>query len=64
MACKHFGLECEVFMVKVSYNQKPYRKTFMNLFGATVHASPTDLTQAGKNVLAKDPNSPGSLVLQ
>lgn len=61
MACKHFGLECEVFMVKVSYNQKPYRKTFMNLFGATVHASPTDLTQAGKNVLAKDPNSPGSL---
>ena len=42
MACKHFGMGCEVFMVKVSYNQKPYRKTFMKLFGATVHASPTD----------------------
>jgi len=61
MACKHFGLECEVFMVKVSYNQKPYRRTFMKLFGATVHASPTDLTQAGRNVLANDPDSPGSL---
>ena len=61
MACKHFGLECEVFMVKVSYNQKPYRKTFMKLFGAKVHASPTDLTNAGRNVLAKDPDSPGSL---
>lgn len=61
MACKHFGMECEVFMVKVSYNQKPYRKTFMKLFGATVHASPTDLTQAGRNVLAQDPDSPGSL---
>jgi len=61
MACKHFGLECEVFMVKVSYNQKPYRKTFMRLFGAIVHASPTDLTNAGRKVLEKDPNSPGSL---
>jgi tryptophan synthase beta chain len=61
MACKHFGLECEVFMVKVSYDQKPYRKTFMKLFGATVHASPTTLTNAGRNVLAKDPDSPGSL---
>lgn len=61
MACKHFGMECEVFMVRVSYNQKPYRKTFMKLFGATVHASPTKLTQAGRNVLAQDPDSPGSL---
>lgn len=61
MACKHFGLECEVYMVKVSYNQKPYRRTFMKLFGATVHASPTNLTNAGRNVLAKDPDSPGSL---
>jgi tryptophan synthase beta chain len=61
MACKHFGLECEVFMVKVSYDQKPYRKTFMKLFDATVHASPTTLTNAGRNVLAKDPDSPGSL---
>ncbi len=61
MACKHFGMECEVFMVKVSYNQKPYRKTFMKLFGAEVHASPSILTNAGRNVLNKDPESPGSL---
>lgn len=61
MACKHFGMGCEVFMVKVSYNQKPYRKTFMKLFGATVHASPTDLTNAGRNILAHHPDSPGSL---
>ncbi|MGK9475342.1 TrpB-like pyridoxal phosphate-dependent enzyme [Melioribacter sp. OK-6-Me] len=61
MACKHFGLECEVFMVKVSYNQKPYRRTFMKLFGATVHASPTNLTNAGRKVLEADPDSPGSL---
>lgn len=61
MACKHFGLDCEVFMVKVSYNQKPYRRTFMKLFGADVHASPSTLTNAGRNVLAKDADSPGSL---
>lgn len=61
MACKHFNMECEVFMVKVSYNQKPYRKTFMKLFGATVHASPSSLTNAGRNVLISDPDSPGSL---
>ncbi len=61
MACKHFEMECEVFMVKVSYNQKPYRKTFMKLFGAEVHASPSVLTNAGRNVLNKDPESPGSL---
>jgi tryptophan synthase beta chain len=61
MACKHFGLECEVFMVKVSYHQKPYRKTLMNLFGAEVHASPSILTNAGRKVLETDPDSPGSL---
>jgi tryptophan synthase beta chain len=61
MACKHFGMGCEVFMVNVSYNQKPYRRTFMKLFGATVHASPSNLTKAGRDVLEKDPNSPGSL---
>lgn len=61
MACKHFGLECEVFMVKVSYHQKPYRKTLMNLFGAEVHASPSTLTNAGRKVLEIDPDSPGSL---
>jgi len=61
MACKHFDLECEVFMVKVSYNQKPYRKTFMKLFGAEVHASPSIYTNAGRNILNSDPDSPGSL---
>lgn len=60
-ACAQFGLECEVFMVKLSYNQKPYRKTLMNTYGATVHASPTNRTQAGLGILAADPNSPGSL---
>jgi tryptophan synthase beta chain len=48
-------------MVKLSYNQKPYRKTLMNTYGATVHASPTSRTQAGQGILAADPNSPGSL---
>ena len=61
MACKHFGLECEVFMVKVSYEQKPYRRTFMKLFGAEVHPSPSKLTNAGRNVLNSNPDSPGSL---
>ena len=61
MACKHFGLECEIFMVGVSYNQKPYRRTFMKLFGASVHSSPSILTNAGRNVLEKHPDSPGSL---
>jgi tryptophan synthase beta chain len=60
-ACQMFGIECEVFMVKVSYNQKPYRKILMNTYGAKVHASPTTLTEAGKQILAQDPNSPGSL---
>jgi len=61
LACKHFGLECEVFMVKVSYEQKPYRRTFMKLFDASVHASPSTLTKSGRDVLAADPNTPGSL---
>ena len=60
-ACAQFGLECEVFMVKLSYNQKPYRKTLMNTYGASVHASPTPLTESGRGILAADPNSPGSL---
>lgn len=60
-ACKLFGIECEVFMVKVSYEGKPYRKLMMNTWGANVHASPTTRTQAGKSILEKDPNSPGSL---
>ena len=60
-ACSHFGIECEVFMVKVSYEGKPYRKIMMNTWGATVHSSPSTLTNAGKQILAGDPNSPGSL---
>jgi len=60
-ACQRFGIECEVFMVKISYEQKPYRKLMMNTWEATVHPSPTALTESGKKVLAADPNSPGSL---
>jgi tryptophan synthase beta chain len=60
-ACQHFGIECEVYMVKISYEQKPYRKMMMNTWGANVHPSPTDLTEAGRQVLAKNPDSPGSL---
>lgn len=60
-ACNHFDIECEVYMVKISYNQKPYRKIMMNTWGAKVFASPTNLTEAGRQILATDPNSPGSL---
>lgn len=60
-ACQHFGIACEVYMVKISYEQKPYRKILMNTWGAEVHPSPTKLTAAGRQVLAQDPNSPGSL---
>jgi len=61
MACSFFGLDLEVYMVKVSYHQKPYRRIIMENFGATVYASPTARTQYGQKVLADDPNSPGSL---
>src|SRR5215469_8303161 len=61
MAGAFFGIEVEVFMVKVSYQQKPYRRNLMETYGATVHASPTNLTDAGRSILAKDPDSPGSL---
>ena len=61
LACNMFDMECEVFMVKLSYNHKPYRKTMMNTWGATVHPSPSELTQAGRTILEKDPDSPGSL---
>ena len=61
MACNHFGLECSVYMVKVSYQQKPYRRSFMQTFGATVTASPSNLTKSGRAVLEKDPESTGSL---
>lgn len=62
-ACSQFGIDCEVYMVRISFDQKPYRKILMNTFGAKVHASPTDHTQAGRNALAANPNTPGSLGL-
>jgi tryptophan synthase beta chain len=61
MACQFFGLECQVYMVKISYNQKPYRRILMNTFGANVAASPSELTEAGRAVLAENPDSNGSL---
>jgi tryptophan synthase beta chain len=61
MAGAFFDVDIEIFMVKVSYQQKPYRRNLMETYGATVHASPTDLTDAGRSILTKDPESPGSL---
>ncbi len=61
MACNFFDLDLEVYMVKVSYHQKPYRRIIMENFGAQVYASPSDHTHYGQSVLAQDPNSPGSL---
>ncbi len=63
LACSMFGLECTVYMVKVSYFQKPYRKSMMQLWGATVHPSPSEQTAAGRAALAADPESNGSLGL-
>lgn len=60
-ACNYFGIELEVYMVRVSYDQKPYRKLMMNTYNATVIPSPSNLTNAGRKILALDPNSPGSL---
>ncbi|MCC7354824.1 MAG: TrpB-like pyridoxal phosphate-dependent enzyme [Anaerolineae bacterium] len=62
-ACKLFGIECKVYMVKVSYQQKPYRRILMESWGANVVASPSTDTNAGRQILAKDPQSPGSLGL-
>ena len=61
MACRFFGLDCQVFMVKASYEQKPYRRMFMETFGAEVVPSPSPTTQAGKAILEADPESTGSL---
>ena len=60
-ACRQMDLECTVYMVRVSYGQKPYRRIMMETYGAAVHPSPTDLTQAGRNILKDNPDSPGSL---
>lgn len=61
LGCALFDLACEVFMVRVSYDQKPYRRIIMELYGSSVHASPSDKTNAGRAILEKDPNHPGSL---
>ena len=61
LACQWFGLECTVYMVKVSYHQKPYRRTMMRLWGSNVIASPSDTTNSGRAILAADPDSMGSL---
>jgi tryptophan synthase beta chain len=61
MACAFLGLDCKVFMVRVSYDQKPYRRALMEAFGASVTASPSTLTDSGRAILAEHPNSPGSL---
>jgi tryptophan synthase beta chain len=60
-ACAQYGIECEVWMVRASYDQKPYRRSMMRTFGATVHASPSTMTASGKKILSEDPESPGSL---
>lgn len=60
-ACKVFGLECEVYMVRCSFEQKPYRRAFMELMGASCYASPSNRTAAGRALLAKDPEGRGSL---
>jgi tryptophan synthase beta chain len=60
-ACSLIGLECKVFMVRVSFDQKPFRKMMMNTWGATCIASPSEETQAGRNILREFPDTPGSL---
>jgi len=60
-ACQAFGIECKVYMVRVSYEQKPYRRSLMQTWGATVVASPSTETNAGRMILAQDPDSSGSL---
>ena len=61
LACQYLGLECKVYMVRVSYDQKPYRRIMMETWGATVIPSPSTETNFGKQILAEDPNCPGSL---
>ncbi len=61
LACQMFGLECTIYMVKISYGQKPYRKSMMELWGAEVLASPSPRTNAGRSILAREPDNQGSL---
>ena len=60
-ACAQFGIECKVYMVRISFDQKPYRKSMMSVWGGKCVASPSTETKAGRDVLEKDPNTPGSL---
>jgi tryptophan synthase beta chain len=59
--CMLFGLKCTVYMVKVSYEQKPYRRIMMESYGADVYSSPSDKTESGRKILKEDPDNPGSL---
>ena len=60
IACNLFGMGCEVYMVKISYQQKPYRKLMMNTWGATSTPRPSDRTNAGRQILAQDPDRPAA----
>lgn len=60
-ACALFDIECEVWQVRSSFDQKPYRKAMIETFGATIHPSPSELTEAGRKILSNDPDTPGSL---
>ncbi len=61
MSCQMFDIECIVYMVRISYQQKPYRRLMMNTWGATCYPSPSDTTEFGRKILAESPDSPGSL---
>jgi len=61
MACQFFDIPLEVYMVRVSYDQKPYRRLLMQTYGADVFASPTNRTEYGRKLLAENPNNSGSL---
>lgn len=61
LACNFFALDLEVYMVRVSYDQKPYRRMFIETFGAQVYPSPTNRTNYGRSILAENPDTPGSL---
>ncbi len=60
-ACQHFGIDLEVYMVRISYDQKPFRKMMMNIYNANVYPSPSNRTEAGRKILEQHPDSPGSL---
>jgi tryptophan synthase beta chain len=61
LACNMYDMQCEVYMVRISFDQKPYRRNIMEIYGATVYPSPSNRTEAGRKILEKDPDTPGSL---